>query len=179
MTIYRRIVFAALLLAFGVVSLGAYVRLSDAGLGCPDWPGCYGHISPHHAADAIDAALAVRPEGPVSHAKAWKEMVHRYFAGTLGLMILAITVLAWRRGRQAPHGPGLPLVLAGLVVFQALLGMWTVTEQLKPLVVTAHLLGGMTTLSLLFWLWLREHPRPRFTRGSSLRLAAAGGLALV
>src|SRR5512143_3808827 len=179
MTTYRKFILVALILAFGVVTLGAYVRLSDAGLGCPDWPGCYGKLTPHNAAAAINAELAVRPEGPVSHAKAWKEMVHRYFAGTLGLLILAITVLAWRRGRQAPHGPGLPLVLLGLVVFQALLGMWTVTERLKPLVVTAHLLGGMTTLSLLLWLWLREHPRARFARGGSLGLAAAGGLALV
>src|SRR5512147_783614 len=160
MTLYRKFILAALILAFGVVSLGAYVRLSDAGLGCPDWPGCYGKLSPHHAADAINAELAVRPDGPVSHAKAWKEMVHRYFAGTLGLLILAIAVLAWRR-RQSVHGPALPLVLLALVVFQAMLGMWTVTQQLKPLVVTAHLLGGMTTVSLLLWLWLRERGRAR------------------
>src|SRR5574340_476827 len=158
MTYYRKLILAALILAFGVVSLGAYVRLSDAGLGCPDWPGCYGKLTPHQAADDINAELAERPNGPVSHAKAWKEMVHRYFAGTLGLLLL------------------------GLIVFQALLGMWTVTQLLKPLVVTAHLLGGMTTLSLLLWLWLRE--RGRFghvydARIDSLRAAATLGLALV
>jgi heme a synthase len=156
MTFYRKLVLAALILALGVVSLGAYVRLSDAGLGCPDWPGCYGKLTPHLAADAINAELAVRPDGPVSHAKAWKEMVHRYFAGSLGLLVLGIAVQGWRRRRDAVGGPGLPLLLLGLIVLQALLGMWTVTQLLKPLVVSAHLLGGMATLSLLLWLWLRE-----------------------
>jgi len=90
MTTYRKLILAALILAFGVVALGAYVRLSDAGLGCPDWPGCYGKLTPHLAADAINAELATRPDGPVSHEKAWKEMLHRYLAGTLGLLVLAI-----------------------------------------------------------------------------------------
>ncbi len=182
MTFYRNLLLAALILTFGVVSLGAYVRLSDAGLGCPDWPGCYGKLTPHHAADAIDAELAERPDGPVSHAKAWKEMAHRYFAGTLGLLVLGIAVLGWRQQRTVAGGPGLPWLLLGLIVFQALLGMWTVTQLLKPLVVTAHLLGGMATLSLLLWVWLRE--RSRFShaydaRIDSLRAAATLGLALV
>src|SRR5512143_836414 len=107
-------------------------------------------------------------------------MVHRYFAGTLGLLVLAIAVLAWRGRRETRCGLGLPLLLLGLVVFQAMLGMWTVTQLLKPLVVTAHLLGGMTTLSLLLWLWLRERGgAPRATHGGGLRVAAAVGLALV
>jgi cytochrome c oxidase assembly protein subunit 15 len=182
MTFYRNLILAALILTFGVVSLGAYVRLSDAGLGCPDWPGCYGKLTPHHAADDIAAELAERPDGPVSHAKAWKEMVHRYFAGTLGLLVLGITVLGWRARRAAAGGPGLPALLLGLIVFQALLGMWTVTQMLKPLVVTAHLLGGMATLSLLLWLWLRE--RGRFShayhaRIDHLRAGALFGLALL
>lgn len=182
MTPYRNLILAALILTFGVVSLGAYVRLSDAGLGCPDWPGCYGKLTPHHAADAIAAELAERPDGPVSHAKAWKEMVHRYFAGTLGLLVLAIAVHGWRARRATVGGPGLPILLLGLIVFQALLGMWTVTQLLKPLVVTAHLLGGMATLSLLLWLWLRE--RGRFShayhaRIDHLRGAALLGLALL
>jgi cytochrome c oxidase assembly protein subunit 15 len=181
MTFYRNLILAALVLAFGVVSLGAYVRLSDAGLGCPDWPGCYGKLTPHHAAGDIDAALAEHPGGPVSHAKAWKEMVHRYFAGTLGLLVLGIAVLSWRR-RAAGGGPGLPMLLLGLVVFQALLGMWTVTQLLKPLVVSAHLLGGMSTLALLLWLWLRERSRPSGAypaRVDPLRTSALFGLALV
>jgi len=179
---YRNLILVALILTFGVVSLGAYVRLSDAGLGCPDWPGCYGKLTPHHAADAINAELAERPEGPVSHAKAWKEMVHRYAAGTLGLLVLGIAVLGWRGRREAGGGPVLPVLLLGLIVFQALLGMWTVTQLLKPLVVSAHLLGGMTTLSLLLWLWLRERDQAShayFARVDHLRGSVALGLVLV
>jgi cytochrome c oxidase assembly protein subunit 15 len=182
MTFYRNLILVALVLAFGVVSLGAYVRLSDAGLGCPDWPGCYGKITPHDAADAINAELAVRPDGPVSHAKAWKEMVHRYFAGTLGLLVLSIAVMGWRVRRESSVGPGLPLLLVGLIVFQALLGMWTVTKLLKPLIVSSHLLGGMATLSLLLWLWLRERGQLSIAyhaRVDHLRSSAMLGLALV
>lgn len=182
MTLYRNLILAALVLTLGVVSLGAYVRLSDAGLGCPDWPGCYGKLTPHHAADAINAELAERPEGPVSHGKAWKEMVHRYAAGTLGLLVLGIAVSGWRGRRDTAGGPGLPMLLVGLIVFQALLGMWTVTQLLKPLVVTAHLLGGMATLSLLLWLWLRERGQAShvyFARVDHLRVSAAVGLVLV
>ena len=182
MTFYRNLILAALALTLGVVSLGAYVRLSDAGLGCPDWPGCYGKLTPHHAADAINSELAVRPDGPVSHAKAWKEMVHRYFAGTLGLLVLAIAVLSWRLRRETKGGPGLPVLLLGLIVFQALLGMWTVTQLLKPLVVSSHLLGGMATLSLLLWLLLRErsqHGLVYYARVDHLRGGAAFALVLV
>lgn len=179
MTFYRKLILAALVLTLCVVSLGAYVRLSDAGLGCPDWPGCYGALTPHHAADAINAELAVRPDGPVSHAKAWKEMVHRYFAGTLGMLVLLIFVLAWRGRRETNGGPGLPLLLLVLIVFQALLGMWTVTQMLKPLVVTAHLLGGMATLSLLLWLWLRERGLASHAYFASVdHLRRVAGLAL-
>jgi cytochrome c oxidase assembly protein subunit 15 len=182
MHFYRNLILAALVLTFFVVSLGAYVRLSDAGLGCPDWPGCYGKLTPIHAADAINAELAERPDGPVSHAKAWKEMVHRYAAGMLGLLVLAIAVLSLKGQRRAGGGAGLPALLLGLIVFQALLGMWTVTQLLKPLVVTGHLLGGMATLSLLLWLWLRERSQSShvyFARIDHLRGTAALGLALV
>jgi cytochrome c oxidase assembly protein subunit 15 len=182
MTFYRKLILVALILALGVVSLGAYVRLSDAGLGCPDWPGCYGALTPHHAADAINAELAVRPDGPVSHAKAWKEMVHRYFAGTLGVLVLVIAGLAWRGRRETNGGPGLPMLLLGLIVFQALLGMWTVTQLLKPLIVSSHLLGGMATLSLLLWLWLRERGQAShayFASVDHLRRIAGLGLMLV
>ncbi|NDP47482.1 MAG: heme A synthase [Sulfuriferula multivorans] len=182
MTTYRNLILVALILTFGVVSLGAYVRLSDAGLGCPDWPGCYGSITPHLAAESINAELAVRPDGPVSHAKAWKEMIHRYFAGSLGLLILTIVMLAWRNRRETSAGMGLPVLLLGLIVFQALLGMWTVTKLLKPLIVSAHLLGGMATLSLLLWLWLKERNRNAhayYARVDHLRFGALLGLILV
>ncbi|GAA5178511.1 COX15/CtaA family protein [Niveibacterium umoris] len=151
----RRLATFAFILACVVIVLGAYVRLSDAGLGCPDWPGCYGQLSPHHAADAIAAAAAQAPQGPVSMPKAWKEMVHRYLAATLGLLILAIATLAWRNRR---HGeiPWLPLALVGTVIFQGLLGKWTVTLLLKPAIVTGHLIGGLATASLLAWLLMRE-----------------------
>jgi len=148
---FHQLAFAAALLAFAVVLLGAYVRLSDAGLGCPDWPGCYGRL-------AVPEGMAT-PAGfdrPLEPAKAWKEMVHRYFAGTLGLLILGLGVWAWvRRGRPGQR-VGLPVGLVALVGFQAVLGMWTVTWMLKPVVVTAHLLGGLATLGLLVWLGLRQ-----------------------
>lgn len=182
MKAYRTLILLSLVLALSVVSLGAYVRLSDAGLGCPDWPGCYGHLTPHHAAEKIDAALEDDPLGPVSHEKAWKEMVHRYLAGTLGLMVLAIAVAGWRLRRETQGGPELPLLLLALIVFQALLGMWTVTRLLKPFIVSAHLLGGMATVSLLLWLWLRERGRAAhayLAHASHLRTAAQLGLLLV
>ena len=146
------------LLAFCVIIMGAYVRLSDAGLGCPDWPGCYGQIDVPSAQDEIDAANAAYPQRPVEAAKAWKEMFHRYLAALLGLAILVLTVLAWRRRRDAGQPLLLPTILPGLVVFQGLLGMWTVTQLVKPAIVTAHLLGGMATLSLLWLLTLALAP---------------------
>jgi cytochrome c oxidase assembly protein subunit 15 len=156
-TTFYRLTWAALVLTFVVVVLGAYVRLSDAGLGCPDWPGCYGRLlDVPDRADQIAAANSAYPQRPVEPAKAWKEMIHRYCAGTLGLLVLALAALAWRNRRQPDQPVALPLILVGLVVFQSLLGMWTVTWQLKPLVVMAHLLGGLTTLGLLAWLVLGQ-----------------------
>jgi cytochrome c oxidase assembly protein subunit 15 len=157
MTSYRRLIAAAVALAFAVIALGAYVRLSDAGLGCPDWPGCYGHLLgiPDEAHEQAAANQAF-PERPVETGKAWKEMVHRYFAGTLGLLILGICLLAWRAEQRRRQSPVLPTVLLGVVVLQGALGMWTVTLLLKPVIVTLHLLGGMTTLALLVALALRD-----------------------
>ena len=149
-SLLHSLVITAAWLCLAVIGLGAYVRLSDAGLGCPDWPGCYGQLTPHHAATDIAAAQMLQPEGPVTLVKAWKEMLHRYLAGFLGLLILAIALLAgWReRGRSR----FLALSLLVLVVMQGALGMWTVTLTLQPVVVSAHLLGGMVTLALLVWL---------------------------
>lgn len=154
----RRVVVATACLAFLVVIVGAYVRLMDAGLGCPDWPGCYGELTPAHAQPEIDKAVEAQggEHGPVSLRKAWKEMVHRYLAGALGLAILAITVSSWRSRARATHSPALPTALLALVMFQAALGMWTVTLLLKPVIVSLHLLGGMATLTLLVWLALRQ-----------------------
>ena len=132
MALHRRLLLIAILLAFAVIALGAYVRLSDAGLGCPDWPGCYGHWLgvPDDIHEHLAASQAF-PERPVHTAKAWKEMVHRYFAGTLGLLILVICVLAWREPLRSRQSPALPTTLLGIVGLQAALGMWTVTLLLK------------------------------------------------
>jgi cytochrome c oxidase assembly protein subunit 15 len=169
----------ALLLAFCVVALGAYVRLSDAGLGCPDWPGCYGHLTVPQAAHEHAAAAQAFPGKPVEAPKAWKEMIHRYAAGTLGLLILAIFIGAWRREQRAQHSPLAPSLLLATVVFQALLGMWTVTLLLKPVIVSAHLLGGMTTLSLLLFILVRRQQAAPLEIPSALRAWIVAGLALV
>lgn len=164
---YWQLSVMATLLTVSVVLLGVYVRLSDAGLGCPDWPGCYGHVDVPLTEEQIAAANAAFPERPVEVPKAWKEMIHRYFAGALGLVVLALAGLAWRQ-RNIPGQPvWLPTAILGLIIFQSILGMWTVTLLLKPLVVMAHLLGGFATLSLLWLLCLRQSqwaaPRPAST----------------
>jgi cytochrome c oxidase assembly protein subunit 15 len=139
------------LLALAVIMLGAYVRLSNAGLGCPDWPGCYGRMIPPSELQH-DSFANQRPLEP---AKAWKEMIHRYLAGSLGVGILIITLLAWRN-RRFGLPVLLPSLLLALVIFQALLGMWTVTLKVHPAIVTTHLAGGLSTLALLWWLTLRQ-----------------------
>ena len=150
-----RLALFATLLAVVVVLLGAYTRLTHAGLGCPDWPGCYGFIGVPMSEHKQALAEVRFPEAPVEVEKGWNEMVHRYCAGSLGLVILALAVQALR-GRGEPGQPlKLPLLLLGVVILQAAFGMWTVTLKLWPQVVTAHLLGGFTTLSLLFLLTLR------------------------
>lgn len=159
---YRALVLATACLTFVVVVAGAYVRLADAGLGCPDWPGCYGRLTPHHAREEIAQAVAGQggTHGPVSLPKAWTEMGHRYVAGLLGLAIAGLAALAWRRRRTRGESPWLATTLLVLVVVQATLGMWTVTLLLKPVIVTLHLLGGMTILALLAWLALRQLDLP-------------------
>ena len=142
-------------LGFVVVVMGAFVRLSDAGLGCPDWPGCYGDLTPASARHAIAEAEQARPAGPVTWAKAWKEMIHRYFAGTLGALIVALAIAAWR-GRRVWAAPvGLAMATVGVVALQGAFGAWTVTRLLKPAIVTGHLIGGLLTVSLLWLLALR------------------------
>ena len=165
----RHLFFIATLLAFVVVVLGAYTRLTDSGLGCPDWPGCYGEITP----PKDDPIRGVQPRSGPSRGlyaptnqqfdskKAWTEMIHRYFAGTLGLLILIIAIFATIRRfkRSNQKSPFLlPMLLLITVIFQALLGMWTVTLLLHPMVVMGHLMGGMTTLGLCWWLTLNSSP---------------------
>ncbi len=148
----RGLSLAGVLLCFVVIVLGAYTRLTNAGISCPDWPECYGHITPVGAADS-PSAQARFPGRPLHVGRAWHEMVHRYAAGTLGLVILVITALAIASRGQVV-GSGYALALFATVIVQAVLGMLTVTWLLKPIIVTAHLIFGMTTLALLWWMWL-------------------------
>ena len=154
-TTFRNIVLAALLLTFVVVVLGAYVRLSDAGLGCPDWPGCYGHIIGVPDTDTELAHANTNFDRAVEAPKAWKEMIHRYFAGTLGILIFIISIFLFRKDQYGQRHIVAGVLLASTLLFQALLGMWTVTLQLKPLIVMGHLLGGFTLFHLIAWQFLR------------------------
>src|SRR5689334_1867635 len=154
---YRVLVYCAVALTLLVIVVGAYVRLEDAGLGCPDWPGCYGRmLGVPDELHEVEKAERDFPGRTVDRGRAWKEMFHRYLAGTLGLLILAIAVLAWRQRAAIGRKPWLATGLVALVGVQAALGMWTVTLLLKPAIVTLHLLGGMATLALITWLALRE-----------------------
>ncbi|MFM8356839.1 MAG: COX15/CtaA family protein [Gammaproteobacteria bacterium] len=167
----RKLVLFSIPFALVVIGLGAYTRLADAGLGCPDWPGCYGFLTVPMKDHHIDTAEARFPHAPVEVAKAWWEMVHRYFAGTLGVLIVGILALSIRARRQAdlasaPVGPlplKLPIALLLLVICQAAFGAWTVTLKLWPQIVTTHLLGGFATLTLLWLLALRLGVGSRWT----------------
>jgi cytochrome c oxidase assembly protein subunit 15 len=156
---YRRCLWVGAGLALVVIVLGAYVRLSDAGLGCPDWPGCYGHLVLPGDDEQRAVAQSVFPDRELEAGKAWREMIHRYAASSLGFVIILVALLAWLNRRSLRQPVALPFVLLGVVVFQGLLGMWTVTLLLKPLIVMGHLLGGLTTLSLLTWLLLEDRRR--------------------
>nr|WP_086938405.1 COX15/CtaA family protein [Thaumasiovibrio occultus] len=177
MNLYRRLLWAGLLLGIVVVGLGAFTRLTEAGLGCPDWPGCYGFLTVPMGEEALAAASERFPNAPVEADKAWYEMVHRYFAGALGVLILGLFVVAWREQRKLT----LPAVLLGTVIFQAALGMWTVTMNLNPLIVMGHLLGGFLTVSLLAWqLFSSYRIRRRFPPLGYLRwLGLAAGAAVL
>ncbi|MFY7698163.1 MAG: COX15/CtaA family protein [Legionella sp.] len=139
----RKMVTIALLLALFVVMLGAYTRLTDAGLGCPDWPGCYGHLVLPSDNSTLASAQNKFPEIPIERVKAWTEMAHRYVAGTLGLLIAIIFVASLMVYRSSIRYLVVPSLLVALVIFQATLGMWTVTLKLLPIVVMGHLLGGI------------------------------------
>jgi cytochrome c oxidase assembly protein subunit 15 len=138
-----------------VVVLGAFTRLSHAGLGCPDWPTCYGHYWVPNTADEIHAANQAFTETPVETDKTWPEQIHRIFASSLGLLIIGLVAIALRHKRVEGQPMKLPLFILAFVILQGLFGMWTVTLLLWPQVVTSHLLGGFTTLSLL-WLLVQR-----------------------
>ena len=153
---YRRLIFLTWFLTLDLIMFGAFVRLTDSGLGCPDWPGCYGQVTPIGAMAEILAAEQVMPDGPVTIPKAWIEMVHRYVGALLGLLIIIFTAMAWRWRDIIGRTPWLPTVTLVAVCIQGAFGAWTVTLKLMPIIVTIHLLGGMTLLGLMTWLAARE-----------------------
>jgi cytochrome c oxidase assembly protein subunit 15 len=158
---YRKLVWVTLFLTFDLIMFGAFTRLTDSGLGCPDWPGCFGHANPVQAHAYISAAEAAQPTGPVTVVKAWIEMIHRYLAMGVGVLIIAIMVIAWRMWVKSARtdtrfSPGFPIVLFVFVCVQGAFGAWTVTLKLQPVIVTIHLLLGMVLLALLTWMGARQ-----------------------
>ena len=145
----RMLTLVTLFLTFDLVLFGAFTRLTDSGLGCPDWPGCYGHASPLGAKVDIAAAQAALPSGPVTFGKAWVEMIHRYLATGVGVLILAITLATWLDRRHLPVSPWWPSLTLFWVCVQGAFGAFTVTMKLFPAIVTLHLLGGLVLLALL------------------------------
>ncbi len=151
----RRLALLGMLLCLVVIVLGAWVRLTDAGLGCPDWPGCYGHVTPAGAEKVEGKIESYSPGWEYDSGKAWREMIHRYAATTLGFIIVLITAIAIAYRREKPVSVLFAVGLLVTVVLQGILGAFTVWWLVKPLIVVLHLTGGLTTLSLLTWLWLR------------------------
>lgn len=179
---FRKLAWVALFLTFDLIVFGGFTRLTDSGLGCPDWPGCYGHANPFQAQAHIDAAAAAMPDGPVTRSKAWIEMIHRYLAGAIGVLCIALLASAWRlsRKRRAPaYEPGLPALLLLCVCVQGGFGAATVTLKLQPVIVTMHLLLGMFFLTLMTRLAVRQVPIPALPRPIGLRLRPFIWLAMV
>lgn len=170
---FRKLAWVTAFLTLDLIMFGSFTRLTDSGLGCPDWPGCYGHSNPLSAGEPIRAAETALPSGPVTMAKAWIEMLHRYFAMAVGVLIIVLMVMAWLRRRREPScSPALATWIFVAVCLQGAFGAWTVTMKLQPAIVTAHLLGGMTLLALLVWLALREDERPVAPPAAALRWPA-------
>ena len=178
----RRLAWAAAAFALFVIVFGAFVRLSNAGLSCPDWPTCYGHMTWPTQEHEVASANNAFPDRPVESGKAWREQVHRILVGGLSLLTFALAGWAWWRRRDLRGLSTAPVAAAVVIVFQALLGMWTVTLKLLPAVVMAHLLGGMLLFALLAYTALRLSIAPAgnadTTRLRRLSLLALGVLAL-
>lgn len=153
---YKKLIAITVFLTFDLIVFGGFTRLTDSGLGCPDWPGCYSEMNPLLAHDEIKAAEAILPNGPVTVAKAWIEMIHRYLAMAVGMLIVSQMILAWWQRKQRQHSPWLPTVLFFFVCLQGAFGAWTVTLKLQPVIVTTHLLLGLGLLALLVWSLERE-----------------------
>ena len=176
----RPLAWFAVCFAITVIVFGAFVRLSNAGLSCPDWPTCYGKLTwPKHEGE-VAAANEAFPDRPVESDKAWRERVHRFLAGGLMLTTFGLAALCWRRRRELDGVTGVAFAACAMIVFQALLGMWTVTWKLKPIVVTGHLLGGMTTFALLSYIALRlTLPALGSPQTAALRRMLIAGIALL
>lgn len=182
---YRKLVWVTLFFTFDLIMFGAFTRLTDSGLGCPDWPGCYGQGNPLQAHADISAAETAMPSGPVTVMKAWIEMIHRYLAMGIGVLIIALMVIAWLRWRQSDRkkmkfSPLFPTLLFAFVCLQGAFGSWTVTMKLQPIIVTIHLLLGVTMLALLTWFGLRQGDHPSVPHSAAkLRIPAILAIALL
>ncbi|WP_017232680.1 MULTISPECIES: heme A synthase [unclassified Pandoraea] len=155
---YRKLAWVTTFLTLDLIMFGGFTRLTDSGLGCPDWPGCYGTSSPFAAHADIHAAQLLLPSGPVTFVKAWIEMVHRYFAMAVGVLIIALMVTAWVKRRELKQSPWLATWLFVLVCVQGAFGAWTVTMKLQPVIVSTHLMLALTLLASLVWLASRQMP---------------------
>lgn len=180
---YRKLAWVSVFLTFDLIMFGAFTRLTDSGLGCPDWPGCYGQANPFLAHADIHAAQTLMPNGPVSVIKAWIEMIHRYLAMAVGVLIIALAASAWRNWRKTGlrhFSPWLPTGLLVMVCLQGAFGAWTVTMKLQPIIVTIHLLLGMSLLAVLAWLAARQSEHvPIAPQATTLRTPAAFALFLL
>ena len=175
---YQKLIFITLFLTFDLIMFGSFTRLTDSGLGCPDWPGCYAQANPLLAHADISAAEALMPTGPVTVTKAWIEMIHRYLAMAVGVLIIAIMAVAWGRwlksGRKLlTFSPTLPTALFLLVCLQGAFGAWTVTMKLQPIIVTIHLLLGLAMLAMLAILALRHQAQPSIAEAARSLVAPA------
>jgi len=180
---YRKLIWVTLFLTFDLIMFGAFTRLTDSGLGCPDWPGCYGQANPLQAHADISAAETAMPTGPVTVVKAWIEMIHRYFAMGIGVLIVAMMIISWRKWLQSGRkenkfSPVFPTLLFAFVCLQGAFGAWTVTMKLQPIIVTIHLLLGMALLALLTWFGARQSEHPHVSRSAS-KLRVPAMLAIV
>ena len=179
---FRKLAWVTAFLTLDLIMVGSFTRLTDSGLGCPDWPGCYGHSNPFTAGEQIRQAQTALPSGPVTMSKAWIEMAHRYFALAVGVLIIVLTVQAWRRaslGAATARSPWLATAALLWVCVQGAFGALTVTMKLQPAIVTLHLLGGIVLLALLTWIALREAPAPKTTTAPRVHAVALIALAAI
>lgn len=179
---YRKLAWVTTFLTLDLIMFGGFTRLTDSGLGCPDWPGCYGTSSPFAAHADIHAAQSLLPTGPVTFLKAWIEMIHRYFAMSVGVLIIVLMVMAWVKRRELKQSPWFATWLFILVCVQGAFGAWTVTMKLQPVIVTTHLMLALTLLGSLVWLASRQMSQASVAADPGAlrwRWAALVGLALL